>query len=81
MYHIFHGKHRLILANDEDEIKIDNPDFIIPSSEEDHIKKALTLANENSNETTILLLGNPIKLMKKVQKVFHLKHKLSLISF
>lgn len=72
MYHIFHGKHRLILANDEDKIKIDNPDFIIPNAEEDPIKKALTLANENSNETTIVLLGNPIKLMKKVQKVFHL---------
>ena len=63
MYHIFHGKHRLILANDEDKIKIDNPDFIIPNSEEDTIKKALNLANENSNETTIVLLGNPIKLM------------------
>jgi 8-oxo-dGTP pyrophosphatase MutT (NUDIX family) len=72
MYHIFHGKHRLILANPQDEMKIDKPDFVISNSEEDPIKKVLTLASENSRKTTIVLLGNPKELLKKVQDVFHL---------
>jgi 8-oxo-dGTP pyrophosphatase MutT (NUDIX family) len=72
MYHIFHGKHRLILANDQDKIKKFNPDFILEQTKEDQIKNALILSQNHSSKKTIALLGNPEELMKRIQDEFHL---------
>ena len=65
MYHIFHGKHRLILANNQDQIKTFNPDFILDQTINDPVKNALLIVQKNNSEKTIVLLGNPEELMEK----------------
>jgi 8-oxo-dGTP pyrophosphatase MutT (NUDIX family) len=72
MYHIFHGKHRLILANNQDQIKTFNPDFILDQTNDDPVKNALLIVQKNNSEKTIVLLGNPEELMEKILDKFRL---------
>jgi 8-oxo-dGTP pyrophosphatase MutT (NUDIX family) len=72
MYYIFHGKHRLILANNQDQIKTFNPDFILDQTNYDPVKNALLIVQKNTSEKTIVLLGNPEELMEKILDKFRL---------
>ena len=65
MYHIFHGKHRLILANNQDQIKTFNPDFILDQTINDALKK-----NSLLFKPRIIKKGNPTqKILKSKNKI------------
>jgi len=75
MYRIFHGKHRIYLSKDEEDITRYKPDFIFKKPKEEQIKEALRVAQKATKSLRILLLGNPDKILKRVIQEF--KYKLA----
>ncbi len=75
MYRIFHGKHRIYLSKDEEDITRYKPDFIFKKPKEEQIKEALRVAQKATKPLRILLLGNPDKILKRVIQEF--KYKLA----
>lgn len=59
MYHIFHGKHRLILANSKKKTDKHNPDFILKEPGHAQVLEALKLSKNATKPLTIVLLGDP----------------------
>ncbi|MDB4107427.1 NUDIX hydrolase [Bacteroidia bacterium] len=72
MYHIFHGKHLLILARSTDKIEKHKPDFILKKPEEDQVKEALKLSKRATKALTIALIGSPNKLLDTIFLEFKL---------
>ncbi len=66
MYRIFHGKHRIILSSNEGLKEKFQPDFIFKKPNEEQIKEALRVSKKATKSLTILVVGNPDKLLKKV---------------
>lgn len=75
MYRIFHGKHRIYLSNDENDIQRYTPDFVFKKPKEEQIKEALKVAKKATKPLKILLLGNPDKILKRV--ILEFKYKIA----
>ena len=75
MYRIFHGKHRIYLSRDEEDITRYKPDFIFRKPKEEQIKEALKVAQKATKPLKILLIGNPDKILKRV--ILEFKYKLA----
>lgn len=75
MYRIFHGKHRIYLSNNEEDITRYKPDFIFKKPKEEQIKEALKVSKKATKPLKILLLGNPDKILKKV--ILEFKYKIA----
>jgi ADP-ribose pyrophosphatase YjhB (NUDIX family) len=75
MYRIFHGKHRIYLSSDEEDIARYKPDFIFKKPKEEQIKEALKVAKKATKPLKILLLGKPDKILKRV--ILEFKYKIA----
>ena len=75
MYRIFHGKHRIYLSSDENDIERYKPDFVFKKPKEEQIKEALKVAKKATKPLKILLLGNPDKILKRV--ILEFKYKIA----
>lgn len=72
MYHIFHGNHRLILAEQHDKFKKYEPDFVLKNPKINQLKTALQLTKKATKGTTIVFVGESNSLLKKIIKKFKL---------
>ena len=75
MYRIFHGKHRIYLSSDENDIERYKPDFVFKKPKEEQIKEALKVAKKATKPLKIVLLGNPDKILKRV--ILEFKYKIA----
>ncbi|MBR9860629.1 NUDIX domain-containing protein [bacterium] len=72
MYRIFHGKHLLILSTKDEDYHDQTPDFIFKKPKEEQIKEALKVSKSATKALTILFLGKPDKILKRIMNEFKL---------
>lgn len=70
MYRIFRGKHLIVLTDIDSDAEPFHPDFIFKDPNESQILEMLRISKRSTKALTIVLVGKPKKLLKRIKAEF-----------
>lgn len=70
MYRIFRGKHLIVITDIDSDAEQFEPDFILKKPSEEQILEMLRISKKSTKPLTIVLIGKPKKLMKRISAEF-----------